>query len=709
MTKLPPAVGSVKNHEKVIGENEETKRLDLNSDIMNKTYSQVQKPLAQNVIDLGSSDGQAHNNFHITTNILTSDGSGGELDEEDSVDDDDDYNNNNNDSLEPLGYHSFLYDVNIEYSPGGNLSGSLSNKHCFKMKCLPYMVESDRNELLGLGSFSIDEEDNTSDMIDCDRRDERYICKSNQDAGDNQSDSLNASQRSSPIDVTKETCAFLGNSDYVPNSRNKSRRVVLELVSAKLSQSSGYTIPPNSSFNNLVSLAEDGPSSTIAANTTNSNTSNNNSETSSLKSYNSHSSARITSHPQNTRSQAHLLASKKATPSPPTTSPISSKKFVNYTILIKTVPGLDKFPAVVERRFSDFLSLYQGLKSNEALADIVDRNVTFPKKVYMGNFSLEKIAERSIEFTRLLHLCMSEFTLLWSVPFISFLIDKELKEAHRLALFGDPDDVQALIETAYYIEQKLYMRFEPSARSSTSSSSLDLQSNHQSQIDSPTLPNRKPTPSPNRATRDQTISAIHGNGSINNHNNAQRPKPTPSSGEPGDKRLSCNNSICGASYSSSRVVIDKSILAPINQRILVTFCMLFVTYCRTNNYIELKLAVHKFGRLIASQEYIDSLINTRHYNSLKACLLFLMNMTQGNVIDDSLRLQLKRRLEDIDGANADLAQNPGGNGTEHRDSNQMSSRRGRNDNVVSKRDSTRIIKNDLTSLLRDRNFCLFQS
>lgn len=701
MTKLPPANGTVKNYEKVIEENEETKRLDLNSDIMKSSSpGRIQTAVAHNVIDLDN--GQRNTNHHINNNSA-GDSYYGEVDSVYEGDDDDDYIDN---FSEPLGYQSFLCDVNIEYSPGGKLSTSLSNKHCFKMKCLPYMVESNRNELLGMRSLSIDDEDSTTDMIDCDRGDERYLNKSDKD-DDRRSDTFDISpHRNAPIDVTRETCAFLGNSDYVPKSKYKTRQVILELVSAKLSQSNGYIIPPNSSFTNLITLAEDGPSSAQATTSATST----NSDTSSLRSFSSHSSRRV-SHPD-LRSQVHISTPRKvpsSSPSPPLpTSPSSSKKFVNYTILIKTIPGLDKCPAVVERRFSDFLNLYQGLKSNEVLADIVDRNVTFPKKVYMGNFSLEKIAERSIEFSRLLHLCMTEFNLLWSVPFISFLIDKELKEAHRLALFGDPDDVQALIETAYFIEQKLYMRLEPSTTTSSSSTnSLDLLSDHHSQPNSPSLPNMRPTPSPNTTTPNQMIS-IDANGSTSDHDNAQ---PRQDSIDSGDNGLGRNQSISETSYCSSRVVVDKSILAPINQRILVTFCMLFITYCRTNNYSELRKVVRNFGRLIASQEYIDSLVNTRHYNSLRACLLFLMNMTQGNVINDSLRLQLKRRLEDIDGAKADLANSLNGNGTEH---NKISSRSysssSRGDNGLGdNRGATRITKNDLTSLLRDRNFCLFQS
>jgi Tfp pilus assembly protein PilE len=696
MTKLPPAVGLHSNHEKVIEENEEGKRLDFNRVIMKESRAaHVGATLAQNVDDLGDDVGDEKNSNHELKSNPANESDYNDYDDEASDTGDDDSFD------EPLGYRSFLYDVNIEYSPGGNLSSSLSNKHCFKMKCLPYMVENNKSELSVSRSSSIDTEDITSDMINCDRRHENSVHERCPD-GDSHHE-LNVSQQGVLLDVTKETCAFLSNSDYVPNSKFKSRRVVLELVAAKLAHSNGYTIPPNSSFTNLLTLAEDNPSS-ISTPIANS------SETSSIRSCESQSSRG--SCDQTARNQLHFSTPTRITPNPtlshPPVSPTSSRKFVNYTILIKTVPGLDKYPAVIERRFSDFLILYQGLKSNETIGHIVDKNVAFPKKVYMGNFSLEKIAERGIEFTRLLQLCMSEFDLRWSVPFVAFLVDKELTEAHRLALFGDPDDVQALIETAYHIERKLYIRFEPSTRYNTSTNSPDL-INSQNQSYSPTLPRVKPTSSPNVTLSNKTISANNGNSSTNNHNNTQ----SASDDSESSVNASQNDSNCDTSYGSR--VVDMTVLSPINRRILVTFCLLFVTYRRTNNFPELKKVAREFCRLIESQEYIDSLINTSHYNSLRACLLFLMNMTQGDVIDDNLRLRLKRRLEDIDGSKAEIVNSLNGHRARSntRESNGLTSTRTRlsitRNGTFNEQRSTRITKNDLTSLLRDRNFCLFQT
>lgn len=576
---------------------------------------------------------------------------------------------------EPLGYQDFLCDVNIEYSPGGTRSSSLGHKYCFKMKCLPYMLTHNNNGLSQECSIN----GSSSDITDCDREE-----STGRNILNDQTIDLTSISKMLQIDVTKETCAFLGNSDFVPSPRKRANKVAIELVSAKLSQSSGYHIPPNSSLTNLTVLAENQP------------TLHNSSDTSSLSSYNSHSSNNAINH--DSKGQMNSITRLKITPPPPPSSPSSSKKFVNYTILIRTIPGLDRNPAVIERRFSDFLNLYQGLKNEKAYSDIIENYVIFPKKVYMGNFSLEKIAERSIEFSRLLNVCIINSSLTWSVPFISFLIDKELKEAHRLSLFGDPDDVQSLIENAYYIEQKLYLKLDYLSRSTSSSSSLN--SAHQN---SPLLPTRSSDASDDQWRNESTISAVNDEStSLRPNNQIREPKSNESSPRSSSSRHDSN-------YLSRQEAVTKSNQTPINQRILVTFCMLFVTYCRSQNHQGLKQAADEFSQLISSQEYVDSLVNTRHYDSLRACLLFLMNLSHKNVVDENLRLLLKRRLEDIDGLHAELGHDFDRSSLRSSNSARRYSLRSDNTNSVSPFGrASRITKKDLTSLLRDRNFCTFQ-
>lgn len=575
---------------------------------------------------------------------------------------------------EPLGYQNFLYDVHVEYSPGGNQSSPLGSKYSFKMKCLPYMITC--NDRLSHYS-SIDS--SSSDITNSDKEE-----TNRQSILDTQTIDLAGPTSTMQIDVTRERCAFLGNSDFVPNFKNKARKVILELVSAKLSQSSGYRMPPDASISNLTTLTEN--QLPVSAN----------SDTSSLSSYNSHS---FTNHQE---SKIQTDANYKLVPPP---SPSSSKKFVNYTILIKTTPGLDAHPAVIERRFSDFLNLHQGLMSEKAYASIIEKYVIFPKKVYMGNFSLEKIVERSIGFTRLLNVCMNNENLTRSVPFMSFLVDRELKEAHRLSLFGDPDDVQALIENAYYVEQKLYFTQEPQPGSVSSSCSLDLSNCHTS-----TLPDARSQATPNHSRNNQTISSEEMNSSNNIAPDARRAHDDVNLS---DASLRSSSSMCESHNGGSLSSFEKDSLSPINQRILVTFCMLFVTYCRSQNHQGLRHAVGEFGQLISSHVYIDSLINTRHYNSLRACLVFLMNLNRADIVDDNIRMLLKRKLEDIDGIQTELDANIGASISNSRNLSsslrirRSSLRDGDANGMSPVKETSRLTKNDLTSLLRDRHFCSF--
>lgn len=564
---------------------------------------------------------------------------------------------------EPLGYQHFLYDVNIEYSPGGSQSYSTGNKHCFKMKCLPYMVQ--RNDI---------------------QRDIRKnsVTSSNSSICDNltiQDDDSILSSDPKYIDVTKATCAFLGNSDYVPNDKLGRRRVVLEIISAKLSQPTIFNVPLSTSSSSLTTVPEQ-PILRL-----------NRAVTTPIR----HSGSSITNGRDSNGSSQSL--------SSPSAPPVSSKRYVNYTILIKTAPGLDNHPAVIERRFSDFSQLYQGLKSNESYAKIVDRYITFPKKVYMGNFSLTNIAERSIEFSRLLSLCISNINLLWSNSFISFLLDKELKEAHKLSLCGDPDDVQALIETAYFIERKLFLiRGKSSPASRASSTSLET-SNIAANGNCSSLPISKPV-NFDASSIAETISVEGGNFS----------QPNRSTDNLGPSlNSSPSQSIWDTSEDLERFPRVKTTnLVSLDQRILVTFCMLFLTYYRGENYRELKVAVQEFNQLISNQDFVDSLVSSRHYVTLRACLLFLMNVNRGNVIDENQRLWLKRKLEDIDGAQAELDNSKGPSVNGENDTTLSSSvrtaskKRGSNSEISN--GSTivnRITSGDLTSLLRDRSFCSF--
>lgn len=89
----------------------------------------------------------------------------------------------------------------------------------------------------------------------------------------------------------------------------------------------------------------------------------------------------------------------------------------------------DSNPATFERRYNEFLSLYNGLKLE--FPNYVSE-LQFPRKVLFGNFRPEMILERGEAFNSLLLVISSDRQLLHSKSVSSFLQDRELRKAIRL-------------------------------------------------------------------------------------------------------------------------------------------------------------------------------------------------------------------------------------------------------------------------------------
>ncbi|GIX99679.1 sorting nexin-21 [Caerostris extrusa] len=130
----------------------------------------------------------------------------------------------------------------------------------------------------------------------------------------------------------------------------------------------------------------------------------------------------------------------------------SKKKFVNYTVLIKRSPGLETQPGLLERRYSDFLSLYQTLKK---LYPMLLNSFPFPKKALLGNFTADIIAERSVAFQHFLAYAYSVRELRQSAELAEFLYNREIQEAHAMMKLGQFEDSAVLLENVYFIQEKI--------------------------------------------------------------------------------------------------------------------------------------------------------------------------------------------------------------------------------------------------------------
>ena len=128
------------------------------------------------------------------------------------------------------------------------------------------------------------------------------------------------------------------------------------------------------------------------------------------------------------------------------------RKYVSYTVLIKRVPGLETKPAVIERRYSDFLNFYNEIRKRYSS---LMKDVIFPKKILIGNFSLDLIQRRSLEFKNFLAYSLSVPEIRSSREFASFLYFPELKAAKVCLQSIYLEEAGNILENVYFIQDKL--------------------------------------------------------------------------------------------------------------------------------------------------------------------------------------------------------------------------------------------------------------
>nr|CAD7204407.1 unnamed protein product [Timema douglasi] len=137
----------------------------------------------------------------------------------------------------------------------------------------------------------------------------------------------------------------------------------------------------------------------------------------------------------------------------------NQKKYVAYTVMIrKDGAQPDPNPAVVERRYTDFLELYASLRrENLALMG----NVAFPKKVILGNFGPSVISERSSCFEELLKHISADEKLRNSSGFNRFLQSRELDEARMWMNEKRYDQASIFLENIFRLLNKLHTDRHP--------------------------------------------------------------------------------------------------------------------------------------------------------------------------------------------------------------------------------------------------------
>lgn len=130
------------------------------------------------------------------------------------------------------------------------------------------------------------------------------------------------------------------------------------------------------------------------------------------------------------------------------------KKFIIYDVSIgqSQTTTADGNPEIIERRYTDFRLLYDALRKHHAplLA-----GCQFPKKVMMGNFSTDLIAERSAMFELFLDHVAASALLRESPEFLHFLQGKELTKACQLLDERRNEQAIPMLESCFRLLNKV--------------------------------------------------------------------------------------------------------------------------------------------------------------------------------------------------------------------------------------------------------------
>ncbi|KAK3579168.1 hypothetical protein CHS0354_022703 [Potamilus streckersoni] len=132
--------------------------------------------------------------------------------------------------------------------------------------------------------------------------------------------------------------------------------------------------------------------------------------------------------------------------------------FVMYKILIVREGILDKAPSIIERRYSDLEKLNSSLRKKYPK---IMRNVAFPKKLVIGNFTNETIAQRSRAFEQFLSHLEGLDSMRFTVEFAEFFYLLELKEAYKLICDDKYLEAVDLIQKCLPIQEKIQGDYSP--------------------------------------------------------------------------------------------------------------------------------------------------------------------------------------------------------------------------------------------------------
>lgn len=132
----------------------------------------------------------------------------------------------------------------------------------------------------------------------------------------------------------------------------------------------------------------------------------------------------------------------------------NAKKYVVYDLSVRQdLTASDPHPATIERRYTHFLQLMNGLRKE--FGPLLN-SVQFPKKVLMGNFSSDLISERSAAFETFLDYVVSSPVLRESAYFLHFLQGIELGNACQLLDERRNEQAVPILENCFRLLNKVH-------------------------------------------------------------------------------------------------------------------------------------------------------------------------------------------------------------------------------------------------------------
>ncbi|NWR79468.1 SNX21 protein, partial [Centropus unirufus] len=129
-----------------------------------------------------------------------------------------------------------------------------------------------------------------------------------------------------------------------------------------------------------------------------------------------------------------------------------SSKYVLYTIYLIRSGRLDRAPAAITRRYSDFERLNRCLRCRFG-CDMA--SIAFPRKRLHHNFTAETIAKRSRAFEQFLSHLHSIAEIRRSPEFLEFFFLQDLRAAQRLTCTGMYREALATWANAYRLQERL--------------------------------------------------------------------------------------------------------------------------------------------------------------------------------------------------------------------------------------------------------------